>query len=189
MWWTKPPGQGYPHDVLRPNRYTALAGVPTRVISLSPGVCPRQLLEGLCSWGVVPLFPPSTLCQLGQDPPAGPSSRRSPRGGTGHLVPAPPPAGSGLPPRGRVRGEGLGPNPAGGVSLGGDALGHTPSPCSCSLCGPGQLFPAPAHPTASGEGRGWSQGSPNSFRDSPNCPLSPSICSWASAATRGEDAG
>ena len=70
--WRKPPGQGYPHDILRPNGYTTPANVPTQVTSLSPGVCPHQLLKGLCSWGLAPLFPPSTLSASWAQPQAKP---------------------------------------------------------------------------------------------------------------------
>lgn len=47
---------------------------------------------------------------------------------------------------------------------------------------PWQLFPPLSHPTTV-QGRSWSQGSPNSFRDSQVVWSNPNIHSWAPAAT------
>lgn len=53
--------------------------VPHKYTSLSPGICPHQLLKSLCS-GSHPSVPTQhTQCQLGQDLAAEPSPRQSPR--------------------------------------------------------------------------------------------------------------
>lgn len=137
---------------------------------LSPGICLHQLRRVLCGTG--PSAPTQhTRSHLGQALAAEPSPRPSFRGGAGCSVPAQPPAASGLQPRSLVRGEGLGPEHAGGVSVGEESAGPR------SLCGPGQLSPLASHPTTSVQGTVI----PKLLQGFPGC-SNPNMYSWALAA-------